>query len=116
MYWLEEDPYKSDLPPTTTGVRVDQSDAARRERERRHLTNVIDVLSRNALIRAGAEAAEDRDLRNYRLGQGGHRTVRKIVRALAFMRDHHFRDYDRLPAPSSLLVLENLISGRIEPP
>lgn len=112
------DPYSLNLPKTTTGVRVDASDAARRSRDIARLDASIASLQRDARIRAGAEVVEDPILRALRLVARRPPALRKIERALGHMREVYPDIYVGLYSRKkrSLQALALLVPGRIEPP
>jgi hypothetical protein len=99
----ERDPYSTDLPATTTGVKLATSDP---KSEIARIDREIDRLRRLVRIRAGAEVREDRHLRliraHERLTAGERSFLSRLERALS--------------NGATLDVLAETMSGRIPRP
>lgn len=103
------DPYSVDVP----AVKPPEDD---KELGRRRLDHILDGLERDARVRDGSEALEDRELRNYRLVANKSRSLVAIEKGLRRMRAEWPAVYEMLPAESALLVLARLTPGRIRRP
>lgn len=113
----ERDGYETDLPKTTTGIVLDESEGARRSREIARLTASIEAISRDVRIRHGVEAMEDPMMRAVRVVQRRPDEVKKIQRGLDVVASRWPALYDRLPHDeAALAALALVIPGRLDPP
>jgi hypothetical protein len=79
------DPYSRDLPPTTTGVKLDESQGARRARSQAQSGALVSKLERAEKVQSGEEAVEDKLLRVVRLASSRPGVYRRLSKALEEM-------------------------------
>lgn len=111
---LGVDPYSAQLSGGVTIVR-DESPASRRARELRRLDASITALERMARIRDGLDVTESRDARVFRLVARKHRTLNKLLVALAHLRERRHDLYLDLRGRGAI-ALALLVPGRIDRP
>jgi hypothetical protein len=80
------DPYAKDLPPTTTGVKLDESTGAKRARSQAQLAAAEAKYERAEKVQSGEEAPEDKLLRVVRIASSRPGVYGRLARALDQMK------------------------------
>lgn len=102
------DPYLTNISSGITIIR-DESPTSRRVRESKTRDAQLAALQRDARIRAGVEAEEDRMMRNYRMVENKRRTVVRITKGVEILRLVRPSLYEQLPNRASLIALAKVM-------
>ncbi len=103
----------------TASTNLDETEAQRRSARSQKLTSALEALERQSAVRDGIEAEEDAILVKLRKVSRKPRSLRRVERALAVMRETEPDDYALVGRPEetrALLRLTLLVRGQLDPP